>query len=727
MKITPKRRSFSLWATALIAAFGMATVLPGGTPARAEGELPRIQIGEVGMAMSNPSVSEERNSQTFHDFDCIYGGIGTDTKSLSSVYNGAFDDWSASNESWINLKPGQKTNKWSYLTHGQPVYGEYQHQCPPRMYVENQSAIGVQPNNPGSVTLGETFLLGKIRHRNNDLWVSEGPTGQDILWFHGDFQINIAGKTDSFPWDQWETYNTCAQKVDPDQRHCSDDILQIKKNHSEQIFLDQNGVRYFLNIWGFVPALADGSCPADPGLTRPRTKFITTESRDSNACIYASFNQQRSIRLAKTVTHGPGINEQNEIPAFNLSAEAENTVFDSYKTWQLRPQSYGPAGTVTSPNNDRFTYTVGMGESYATEDKLPTSRFGSWQLTDITCTDRDGDNVPIPQEAKDLAARRLDLNALGAAKTGAEQELTCTFHNHLAAPPKLAEGTLKIQKTLNDENQGLKNPNQEFTVNYRCETTATPGLVMPQPAVPLSGSVKITTQKPALIEHLPAGAKCSFNESEPRAQWLKDENYHWEAPQITPQQVQVAAGKTVAITVNNRIRYEKPIPPSFPIQIQKLGSQGPLKGAQFTIHADQNGKIGEPLKAQLQVQANGATFISEPLQSEQHYWLKETQAPFGHRLLAQAVRFEVTQSGIKIDAPKPAPAAGNTLQIDSFQSVKVNPKNPFQIQVTDSEIGELPKAGALGNWPYAMAALGLALSALIVQKNQKKTQPKNHQ
>ena len=57
-----------------------------------------------------------------------------------------------------------------------------------------------KPNDPGTVTLGEPFLIGAVRHNNFPIM-----TMQD--WVHSSFDIRIGDLEESFPFDQYETVN----------------------------------------------------------------------------------------------------------------------------------------------------------------------------------------------------------------------------------------------------------------------------------------------------------------------------------------------------------------------------------------------------------------------------------------------------------------------------------------------------------------------------------------
>ena len=57
-----------------------------------------------------------------------------------------------------------------------------------------------KPNDPGTVTLGEPFLVGAVRHNNFTI-----STWND--WVHSTFDIRIGDLEESFPFDQYESTN----------------------------------------------------------------------------------------------------------------------------------------------------------------------------------------------------------------------------------------------------------------------------------------------------------------------------------------------------------------------------------------------------------------------------------------------------------------------------------------------------------------------------------------
>ena len=285
----------------------------------------------------------------------------SDPNQRSLAYRGGYS------QDWLDANTAASGDYWSYVTRGvawdyhmaayyqYPYDGEY---TPNAISTSTTSALGYKPNNPGTVPLNNTFLIGAVRHNNYPIY-------SQIHWVHSSFDIRIGDLEESFPFDQHETTNDtdttavrrkggpykwvsrasaprtcpstapyyalarsdgkwhCFQKVaegkgnydiytdqpqyypgsagKPDQTPDSDDVLTITKTTSDQT-ITVNGIPYRLVLYGFVPN-ADGNCPATPPAgSTPVSSFTTKESQASFGCLYGSFSQERYVRVAKAVT-----------------------------------------------------------------------------------------------------------------------------------------------------------------------------------------------------------------------------------------------------------------------------------------------------------------------------------------------------------------------------------------------------------------------------------------
>ena len=290
---------------------------------------------------------------------------------------------------WLKASVAESGDYWSYIArgeaydhfrYGRSYTGEYD---PSRISASTTSALGYKPNDPGTVTLGEPFLIGAVRHNNFPIFTKQE-------WVHSTFDIRIGDLEESFPFDQKETDNdteTTAvpraggayeettsvrngygcypgapykarkrgdksrwychrlvgegkgsvdiykksddpndrkkypnSKGEPGQTPYSDDILTIRKTTSEKTVMI-NGMPHHLFIYGFVPN-ADGNCPAQPPAgVEPVATFVTKENRSSFGCMYGSFQQERYVRVAKAITEdSEGVG--GTIPPFTFTTRA---------------------------------------------------------------------------------------------------------------------------------------------------------------------------------------------------------------------------------------------------------------------------------------------------------------------------------------------------------------------------------------------------------------------
>ena len=321
--------------------------------------------GRIGAAVLNDSGTDRTTVVADNSYFGIVPGMtvynSADPNQRSVAYRAGYS------QDWLDADTAKSGDYWSYVTRGvawdyhlaayyqYPYYGEY---TPDAISTSTTSALGYKPNNPGTVPLNSTFLIGAVRHNNYPIY-------SQIHWVHSSFDIRIGDLEESFPFDQQETDNDtdttavrrkggpyewvsrasaprtcpsaapyyalarsdgnwhCFKKVGegkgrydiytdqpqyypeskgrPDQTPDSDDVLTITKTTSDQT-ITVNGIPYRLVLYGFVPN-ADGNCPATPPAgSTPVSTFTTKESQASFGCLYGSFSQERYVRVAKAVT-----------------------------------------------------------------------------------------------------------------------------------------------------------------------------------------------------------------------------------------------------------------------------------------------------------------------------------------------------------------------------------------------------------------------------------------
>ena len=160
----------------------------------------------------------------------------------------------------------------------------------------------------------------------------------------------------------------------------------------------------------------------------------------------------------------------------------------------------------------------------------------------------------------------------------------------------------------------------------------------------------------------------------------------------------------------------------------------PLEGAEFAIYnanpnADANATV---VKTLTQATATDGYYWSvNDLNLDTMYWLVETKAPAGHSLLPKPIAFTLTtprgnSSGTNVeladdltDSAKWAKSAVQSFTSEASslpgpQGFLVAGTRKATIVVKDTEVGELPKAGSTGIYPYIGAAAVLMTGAMVM-------------
>ena len=739
---------------------------------------------------------------------------------------------------WLTASVADSGDYWSYIARGEAYdyrfgrnyRGEYD---PNRISASTTSALGYKPNDPGTVTLGEPFLIGAVRHNNFPIFTKQE-------WVHSSFDIRIGDLEESFPFDQQETDNdteTTAvpraggpyeettsvpngygcypgapykarkrgdksrwychrlvgegkgsvdiykksddpndrkkypnSKGEPGQTPYSDDILTIRKTTSEKTVMI-NGIPHRLFIYGFVPN-ADGNCPAAPPAgVEPVSTFTTKENTSSFGCMYGYFQQERYVRVAKAITEdSEGVG--GTIPPFTFTTRAgdgwtgmtgtpDTTVVaadgfvadGSFSESQLTPTGYGENGSATSgykafiPGQSKFViaetgpvlpgFSPKPGYFGPTWETSELSGSPVWAMTDVTCLNGVGERVNV---TRDATTGGVDFSGVAPASSAAALPITCTFTNQLQSP------NLRLKKELDGVDGATTD---DITVTYRITATndgnvkGSTGRVVDRPdfAPGLTvQSARITTE-PEDIDRVPELAPTENyvltegTDIEPGASvtWFirfrvardkSAEGYketllecRTENERLTPGMGlynEVSGPKDHDGSANNEA-----CAPARPrqIRIEKAGTQPvgtpnddgtyPLDGAAFAIY-DNEALAGTPV-ATLD---GGSSFVTAPLATETTYWLVETRAPAGHVLLPRAVPFHIE---VGTDDARSTVVVADYGPDQGFTSVRVLPADADAsgdtalpgIRVVDTQVGELPKAGAGGIYPYLAVAAGL--------------------
>ena len=843
----PRRYIGRALAAGLVAA---AAALPALTatvePTRAEAplETPGVTTtsfnrseGRIGATVIN---NTEGDRTTFVDDHGYFGVVrGQSRYNPSDPNQSSIKHTSATQvQPWLTASVAESGDYWSYIVRGQAydyLYGRnYRGEYDPnRISASTTSALGYKPNDPGTVTLGEPFLIGAVRHNNFPIF-----TRQD--WVHSSFDIRIGDLEESFPFDQKETDNdteTTAvpraggayeettsvpngygcypgapykarkrgdksrwychrlvgegkgsvdiykksddpndrkkypnSKGEPGQTPYSDDILTIRKTTSEKTVMI-NGIPHRLFIYGFVPN-ADGNCPAAPPAgVEPVATFTTKENTSSFGCMYGYFQQERYVRVAKAITEdSEGVG--GTIPPFTFTTRAgdgwtgmtgtpDTTVVaadgfvadGSFSESQLTPTGYGENGSATSgykafiPGQSKFViaetgpvlpgFSPKPGYFGPTWETSELSGSPVWAMTDVTCLNGVGERVNV---TRDATTGGVDFSGVAPASSAAALPITCTFTNQLQSP------NLRLKKELDGVDGATTD---DITVTYRITATndgnvkGSTGRVVDRPdfAPGLTvQSARITTE-PEDIDRVPELAPTENyvltegTDIEPGASvtWFirfrvardkSAEGYketllecRTENERLTPGMGlynEVSGPKDHDGSANNEA-----CAPARPrqIRIEKAGTQPvgtpnddgtyPLDGAAFAIY-DNAELSGTPVSTL----DGGSRFVVSSLEKGVTYWLVETRAPAGHVLLPRPVPFHIE---VGTDEARSTVVVADYGPDQGFTSVRVLPADADAsgdaalpgIRVVDTQVGELPKAGAGGIYPYLAVAAGL--------------------
>ena len=204
----PRRYIGRALAAGLVAA---AAALPALTatvePTRAEAplETPGVTTtsfnrseGRIGATVIN---NTEGDRTTFKSDNSYFGVVRGQSRYNSSDPNqSSIKHTSATQvQPWLKASVAESGDYWSYIVRGRPytATSEYRDGV---INASTTSALGYKPNDPGTVTLGEPFLIGAVRHNNFTILTWNG-------WVHSTFDVRIGDLEESFPFDQQETDN----------------------------------------------------------------------------------------------------------------------------------------------------------------------------------------------------------------------------------------------------------------------------------------------------------------------------------------------------------------------------------------------------------------------------------------------------------------------------------------------------------------------------------------
>ena len=160
----------------------------------------------------------------------------------------------------------------------------------------------------------------------------------------------------------------------------------------------------------------------------------------------------------------------------------------------------------------------------------------------------------------------------------------------------------------------------------------------------------------------------------------------------------------------------------------------PLKGAEFAIYksnpnTDANATVVKTLTQG--TATDGYYWSVNDLDLDTAYWLVETKAPAGHSLLPQPLEFKLTTAradgsgtNVELAADLTDQAKWATSAVQAFSSEATGASGPqgfmaagtrkATLVVKDTQVGELPKAGSTGIYPYIGVAAALMSGAMVM-------------
>lgn len=459
------------------------------------------------------------------------------------------------------------------------------------------------------------------------------------------------------------------------------------------------------------------------------------------------------------------------------SAPARNKYMAPAETLaSLTPTAFGE--TQAKYDSTFIPFEVGNSDFTITEKEINTGGEDKWNLKDIKCVNGIGEDVAVTktergvnfknvggaatneaapitctfvneyQAPKLRVQKSIEANggANGATSFNVDYKIVATNDGSLAAntgkltdKPDFAKG-LEIQSAKIAETQaGLDSASNATATNG--VYTLTDGVELAPKATKEYWIRFAVVRNPAAAGYNEANLACSVNGNNELAPGKGLFN-----------EVLAENGKDSDGTSNN-----KACGPTVPhdFVIVKAGTQNtgstfadasnqyigpnnaamyPLKGAEFAIYKSNPNTDANATVVKTLTQANatdGYYWSVNDLDLETAYWLVETKAPAGHSLLPQPIEFKLTTarpdgSGTKVelagdltDANKWAKSA-----VQAFSSEASSLPGPqgflaagtrkATIVVKDTEVGELPKAGSTGIYPYIGVAAALMSGAMVM-------------
>ena len=441
----------------------------------------------------------------------------------------------------------------------------------------------------------------------------------------------------------------------------------------------------------------------------------------------------------------------------------------------LTPTGFGAANAKY--DSTFIPFEVGNSDFTITEKDISTGGDDKWNLKDIQCVNGIGEDVAVTktergvnfknvggaasneaapitctfvneyQAPKLRVQKSIEANggANGATTFNVDYKIVATNDGSLAANTGKLTDKPDFAKGL--EINSAKIAETQAGLDSAADATATGGVYTLTDGVELApGATKeywirfAVTRNPAAAGYSEADLACSVNGNNELAPGKGLFN-----------EVLAENGKDSDGTSNN-----KACGPTVPhdFVIVKAGTQNtgstfadasnqyigpnnaamyPLKGAEFAIYKTNPNTDANATVVKTLTQANatdGYYWSVNDLDLDTAYWLVETKAPAGHSLLPQPLEFKLTTarpdgSGTNVelaadltDQAKWATSAVQAFASDSStpgpQGFLVGGTRKATLVVKDTQVGELPKAGSTGIYPYIGVAAALMSGAMVM-------------
>ena len=442
----------------------------------------------------------------------------------------------------------------------------------------------------------------------------------------------------------------------------------------------------------------------------------------------------------------------------------------------LTPTGFGEANAKY--DSTFIPFEVGNSDFTITEKDISTGGEDKWNLKDIKCVNGIGEDVAVTktergvnfknvggaasneaapitctfvneyQAPKLRVQKSIEANggANGATSFNVDYKIVATNDGSLAANTGKLTDKPDFAKGL--EIQSAKIAETKAGLDSASNATATGGVYTLTDGVELAaGATKeywirfSVTRNPAAAGYSEADLACSVNG-----------NNEFAPGKGLFNEVLAENGKDSDGTSNN-----KACGPTVPhdFVIVKAGTQNtgstfadasnqyigpnnaamyPLKGAEFAIYksnpnTDANATV---VKNLTQATATDGYYWSvNDLDLDTAYWLVETKAPAGHSLLPQPLEFKLATAradgsgtNVELASDLTDSAKWATSAVQAFSSEATGASGPqgfmaagtrkATLVVKDTQVGELPKAGSTGIYPYIGVAAALMSGAMVM-------------